>query len=100
MMEKEQHDYPALEGGYGKWWMRVRGEMVVLVLVIVAGFSGLFYLLDKHDREMRDAEARQERAMVESNEIQAAILWVNSIPEAEKAKLNLTRPKKIAEMQR
>lgn len=87
--------------GHGKWWARFKGDrpfLYVMLIVLCMGF--VCYLLYDHDQQQKAASGRIESALHESNEIQQAILWVNSLTDKEREKLNLARPKKIMEMQR
>lgn len=106
-------DTMTIEGGVGKWWARLRGTterfVALMVIVISMGFVG--YVLHLHDKAQaasierleqsnRASNERVEKAMRESNEIQQAQLWILTLNEKDRMKLNLTRPKKITEMQR
>lgn len=86
--------------GYGKWWARFKGERLIAVLTILLALGFVSYLLYRHDEESRAAQKKTEAALSESNDIQQAILWVNSLSDGERSKLNLAMPPKIREMQR
>lgn len=88
------------EGGFGKWWLRVKGERVLAIMIVLLGLGFVSYLLYRHDVESKAAMERIERELREGNEIQQASLWVQTLPEADRVRLNLAKPKKILEMQR
>jgi hypothetical protein len=77
----------------------------VLVLILMGAFIGvLIYQHNaKADEGMASVARAQEavRAELQQNrEAQEAMIYVISLPQAEREKLNLSRPRKLTEMQR
>lgn len=97
----------------GGWGASLRGKnSAFLQLVSVLTIAGtLFYLIDKHEtnsetrsqqnvaalKALTVAVEKTERTQRETTE---AVIWVLTKPQAERERLELSRPKLITEMQR
>lgn len=97
---EEAKNGDSLEGGFGKWRLRVKGEKVMGILFVTACSGFIGYLVYQHDHDSKETLADMRRVIIEAREAQEAMIYVISLPQAEREKLNLARPKKLSDMQR
>lgn len=99
---KESRDEVEIHTPWG-WRGFFRGNQVICALVLCLVAALVIYLDDRSVRKldsMISAQASIIREMKENTEAQNVIIYLLSLSQAEREKLNLLRPKKLAEMQR
>lgn len=81
-----------------------RGVYVLLCAVIVGGISAAFYISSARaaawHAEAMASQAKVEAALQKYEETQQAVIYILSLPQAQRESLNISKPKVIRDMQR
>lgn len=91
-------------GGIGLWFKGSQMFPVILLLLLAAFVVLLVWQSDsrsaQRDAETKAAISRLADVAVKADETQQAMIYVLSLPQAEREKLNLMKPKGLTAMQR
>ena len=90
-------------------WFSFKGQsqLMLVVLVVLLAASGLWVALKTHDAAAQTKADEQTKAVKElavevknQGKSLEAVIYVLTLPEEERKKLNLSKPEKLKEMQR
>ena len=89
--------------GPGGWKANFNGAQGLCVAVLLGVGVLIWYLFGKNEMKVDaliDAQAQVKNEVKENTETQQVMIYVISLPQAERERLNLSKPRKLAEMQR
>jgi len=111
-MTEEQVDIKG-PGGIG-FSFKGQSQLLLIVLLILGSMGGVGYYLSQHEAAAQNRSSESDKKVEENTkavkdltmEVKAqgksieAVIYVLTLPESERAKLNLSKPDKLREMQR
>src|SRR5271169_4784989 len=93
-------------GGMG-FTFKGQSQQLLVILLIIVLTGALAYLQWQHSQDealhavnLAASQERIEKHLIAADETTQALIYVISLSEADRARLNLARPKKLSELQR
>lgn len=108
MPNRQQQEQEALEvKGPGGLGLTFKGGQVFPLILSMAICGGLYLMVKQHDDNTKSSSIEVAATMKElkeavktSEETQRAMIYVMSLPQTERERLNLLKPKSLSDMQR